>query len=84
MRLSHDYRCYIGESEVLGLYSPVSNYSLLSLMKDQLPSTFPSRSRTAEKRRVPCRKLRRGQKVVVRSEDDGLYYPGMQAMDQSI
>lgn len=62
---------------MLGLYSPVSNYSLLSLMKDEVPSTSRP-SRAAGKQRVPCRNLRRGQKVVVRSEDDGLYYPGMQ------
>lgn len=70
---------------MVGLYSPVSDYSLVSLMKDRFspqphrPYTLPlSSSRTAPKRQVPFRKLRKGQRVVVREELDGLYYPGQQ------
>lgn len=64
---------------MLGLYSPVSNYSLLSLLKKE-PFTAPGQTSTprsgAGKKQVPCRKIRRGQRVVVRSDEDGFYYPG--------
>jgi hypothetical protein len=84
----HVYPVDDAGGEVLGLYSPASNFSLLSVMKDKPPSTFPRgragpkiawSSKTSGKLAIPCRKIRRGQRVVVRSEDDGFYYPGMAA-----
>lgn len=65
----------MSSEEVVGLYSPASEYSLFSLTLDRSTSTRTPFSSTKKKKQF-CRRFRNGQRVAVRPEDDGFYYPG--------